>query len=356
MNSALITGPLECGQLEKMIAHPWFTGAYFLNFNDQKTLEKIKNEKKYLADILDVLSSDKIAVLAVHRIDLALQALEQIQTSNITLISTSIHRKSDLTRFFSEIIYCSTELYIDLNPRIPILEVLQNGFLSEPLEKYIESVIDDNILQASLIKYLVPFQIYLSIVSESVGVKLNYTSMALKLNVDYKTIQSYYNHLIDFNLAFYLPATNLKIRAVQTQSPRFYFFDPGFERALAKKSQLKISDYSVEFDFNFKNWCISEVYKMNQVLNLRLKLSYLETKDGFEIPLIVENLNNQTYFVIFTARKNITTQKMKKYLLLNNSQTQFICVSYENNFSENFVLHFEEFFLFIKSKGPLVPI
>lgn len=338
--STLFLGPPDCGQIEGLLSHPLFAGSTYLDLQDFKTFQKVRENKTFFLDIVSAVLQDQ-SVLSIHRLDLCPQILKKKDLLQIDFLATSFTQNKSILSPFNQIIFHSTPLVIEEKESLDLTSLLQYGLLSPSdeikketfLQNYVEQSIELNVTQTSLIRNLVPFQLFLELVPQYTGKKLNFTDLAHRLNIDYKTVQSYFSHFINLNLGFYLQATTEKIRSVQIQSPRFYFFDNGFERALGKQITRSLNTFSEDYLPCFKKWMISEIYKMNLVLNLQLKLSYLETKDGFEIPLIIEKRDRQKIYLNFSNGR-MQKKDYAPYLKLLDEKTQFYLIQPEKNLNE----------------------
>ena len=71
-------------------------------------------------------------------------------------------------------------------------------------------------------------------------------------------------------------------------TPKFYFFDLGVMRALERTLGSEVLESSYGYGRLFEHFFIWEVIKHNEYSRMRHKLSYLITKDGAEIDLIIE--------------------------------------------------------------------
>jgi predicted AAA+ superfamily ATPase len=101
-------------------------------------------------------------------------------------------------------------------------------------------------------------------------------------------VARYYQILEDTLLGNFLLPYDKSIRKQQGKSPKFYFFDLGVLRALSNSLQSPLTKGSYGYGVAFEHFFILEVIRLNSYLRKRFKLSYLITKDGAEIDLIIE--------------------------------------------------------------------
>jgi predicted AAA+ superfamily ATPase len=211
------------------------------------------------------------------------------------------------------------------------------------LKNYLRDFLDVEILSKSLVRNLVPFHLFLPLAAENSGSKVNFSSLAQDLDVDYKTVQYYYDLFKDHHLGFYLEAYKKPVRKAQSLTPKFYFFDPGFQRVLSNKIDLPLVENSLEYSVLFKSWCINEVYKKCSSLNL--SLSQLETKDGACLDLIVEKPDGSVFVAVFVTAGKILPKHLKHLNNLGISipQAKVFCVNTLPTQSDQ-IINYNDFF------------
>lgn len=309
--SLLIVGPPDTGKASVLRSLPLFQDALYMDLDDPLLVRELLNKPEFLKDILsEVQPGEWLTINRIDRIHKYLpQLIEAIETQKIFIAATTGSELTDQKHF--KLIQTTGLSYLKIKDATDILSALQYGLLPKSfnlhnnvdkiryLKDYVENYIKDELIEKSKLRNLVAFHLFLPLAVETVGTKLNYTRLSQQINVDYKTIQNFYDLLVDTHTGFYLKSCNLKLRKVQTSSSRFYFFDSGFMRALQNKLTDKLSEGSVEYRHYYKHWCIAEIQKMNALLNLGLKLSYMETKDKVDLDLVIETPNQNTYLIRF---------------------------------------------------------
>ncbi len=156
------------------------------------------------------------------------------------------------------------------------------------LQSYIRTYIREEIQIEQVVRNLDPFRGFLEVAAQMNGKILNYSKIEREIGVTVKTIQNYYQILIDSHLGFMVNGFHESWRKQLSQSPKFYFFDTGVCRALARKIQLGISESTFEYGDLFEQFIICECFRMNEYYNREYKFSYLRSKDGAEIDLIID--------------------------------------------------------------------
>jgi predicted AAA+ superfamily ATPase len=156
------------------------------------------------------------------------------------------------------------------------------------LQSYVRSYIREEIQIEQVVRRLDPFRGFLEVAAQMNGKILNYSKIEREVGASVKTIQNYYQILVDTHLGFVVNGFHESWRKQLSQAPKFYFFDPGLTRALARRTQLGLSPSSYEYGDLFEQFIICECFRMNEYSNREFRFSYLRSKDGAEIDLIID--------------------------------------------------------------------
>ncbi len=87
------------------------------------------------------------------------------------------------------------------------------------LRSYTQTYLKEEILVEQLVRNLDPFRLFLPLAAQMNTQILNYANIARDTGVDPKTVQNYYQILVETNLGFFLEPYNRSVRKVQRQSP-----------------------------------------------------------------------------------------------------------------------------------------
>lgn len=156
-----------------------------------------------------------------------------------------------------------------------------------------------------------PFRKFLPIVAQMNGKVLNYSKIACDIGVDANTVQSYYQILEETLIGFYLPSYHVSLRKQQRIAPKFYFFDLGIKKALERKLNIEIVPETTEYGFAFEHLIISKCVALNEYFNKDYDLSYLLTKDGLEIDLIIDRPGMPPIFIEIKSRSKIVDEDFR---------------------------------------------
>jgi predicted AAA+ superfamily ATPase len=177
-------------------------------------------------------------------------------------------------------------LQYGLLPKIFEFEVTQEK--QQFLQAYAHTYLKEEILTEQLVKNLDPFRRFLEVAGQMNGKILNIHKISQDVGVDDKTVTNYFSILEDTLLGFHLEAFHHFFRKRLSQKPKFFFFDLGVVHALTRTLSLIITPQTSYYGEIFEQFLIVEIFKLCQYFKPEYRLSYLLTKDGFEIDLIVE--------------------------------------------------------------------
>ncbi|MBT9583255.1 ATP-binding protein [bacterium] len=156
------------------------------------------------------------------------------------------------------------------------------------LQTYSLTYVKEEVWAEHLIRQLEPFRRFLEVAAQADGKIVNFSKIALDVGVDGKTVQSYFEILVETHLGFWLEAYHSSIRKQIRLAPKFLFFDIGVSRALSRTLTLPVQEGTSAFGERFEQWVLLECFRLNDYLCCDYRFSYLHTKNGVEIDLIVE--------------------------------------------------------------------
>ena len=200
-------------------------------------------------------------------------------------------------RAFSESLFPFT--FLELGNSFSLSEALHFGSLpecwnmtsQEAKTKYLRSYAL-NYLQLEIqaeqwVRNLQPFRKFLLVAGQCSGKILNFANIARDVGVSAPTIHSYFEILEDTHLGFFLPAYHTSVRKQQRLAPKFFLFDLGVKRALERSLDSRMSEGTSTYGEFFEHFIILEIHRLISYFKPDATLSYLLTKDGAEIDLIL---------------------------------------------------------------------
>jgi predicted AAA+ superfamily ATPase len=185
----------------------------------------------------------------------------------------------------------SLEHYLQFGGLPSIYHFENNADKNKYLAAYSHLYLKMEIQMEQLLRKLEPFRFFLEIAAQMNGKILNYTKISKEVGVDTKTIQNYYQILEETWLGFSLPAFHHSLRKSQRTAPKFYLIDPGIKRALENSLHMNPAKGTSFYGESFEHFVILEFYKLNHYCETQYRLSYLQTREGGEIDLILSRAN-----------------------------------------------------------------
>lgn len=167
----------------------------------------------------------------------------------------------------------------------------------ELLETYVAVYLREEIREEQHLRNLDPFIRFLEVAAQTSGQIVNYSAIGRDCSVDSRAVARYFQILEETLLGFLLPPFDRSVRKQQGKSPKFYLFDIGVMRTLERTVTIPINPGSYGYGRLFEHFVMWEIIKCNEYSRRRYKLSYLVTKDGAEIDLIVERPGKATVLI-----------------------------------------------------------
>ena len=156
------------------------------------------------------------------------------------------------------------------------------------LEAYTYTYLKEEVWAEHLVYKLEPFRKFLDVAAQSNGKLVNYANISRDCGVDDKTVKTHFSILEDTWVGFMLEPYQHSFRKRLSQTPKFYFFDLGVVRALARTHRIPLIAQTFGYGDYFEQFIIIEVYKLCQYFHPDYRLSFIRTKDDLEIDLVIE--------------------------------------------------------------------
>ena len=188
--------------------------------------------------------------------------------------------------------------------------------LENPLEKqkflnaYAHTYLKEEIWAEQFIKKLDPFRHFLEVAAQNNGKIINHSNIARDVNVTDMTVKEYYQILEDTLIGFHLPAFKHSFRKRLGTKSKFYFFDIGVTRALARLLTIPVQNGTSYYGDLFEHFIIIECMKLADYYNLDYRFSYLQTHSGVEIDLIVDRPGKPYLFIEIKSEQNVAREKL----------------------------------------------
>ncbi|MDR3623946.1 MAG: AAA family ATPase [Chlamydiales bacterium] len=207
------------------------------------------------------------------------------------------------------------------------------------LQAYAHTYLKEEIWEEHFIKDLEPFRRFLEIAAQMNGKIINYANIARDVGADDKTIKSYYTILEDTLLGLFLEGFEHSFRKRLVTKPKFYFFDTGVTRALARLLSVPLTPQTAAYGEAFEHFIILEIIKLRDAYHSEYRFSYLKTKDDNEIDLVVERPGKPILFIEIKSTTNVTKELISSFVHLTRDFGPCEAVCFSDDPLEKMIEH-----------------
>ena len=153
------------------------------------------------------------------------------------------------------------------------------------LSSYVGTYLREEVQAEALTRNLEAFSRFLVAASFSQASILSVSGVARELGLSRKTVEGYFELLVDLLLAVKLPVFTRRARRQVVAHPKFFFFDVGVYRTLRPRGPL---DTKEEIDgAAVETLVLEELRATNDNLDLGYELSYWHTRDHREVDFVL---------------------------------------------------------------------
>jgi predicted AAA+ superfamily ATPase len=215
-------------------------------------------------------------------------------------------------------------------PRIFALESVDDK--RDYLRTYTHVYLKEEITEEQVVRRLDPFRRFLFVAAQMSGQIVNFSKIARDVGASTPTVQTYFQILEDTLIGFLLEPFHESIRKRQRDNPKFYFFDTGVQRALNNTLTVELRPQTYAFGHAFEHFVINEINRLQSYAKKDYRFSYLRTKDGVEIDLIIERPGLKRALVEIKSTERVTEDDIRPLQQLGkdiaNSET--FCLSLDS--------------------------
>jgi predicted AAA+ superfamily ATPase len=194
-------------------------------------------------------------------------------------------RMSYLHPFVSRELGSDFDLLRALNRGLIPSIYLSDAFDSD-LADYAGTFLKEEIMNEGLSRNIPAFSRFLEVAALSNGTVINFTNLASDTQAKRTTVVDWYDVLKDTLIAHELPAWNKSIKRKAIQAGKYYLFDTGVARHLAKAPL--ITERSKAFGDAFEHFLFLELKAAQSYAYLQ-DLHYWRSTSGFEVDFLVNN-------------------------------------------------------------------
>lgn len=204
---------------------------------------------------------------------------------------------------------------------------------TEFLKAYAHTYLKQEIWAEHIVRKLDPFQKFLEITAQMNGRIINTHKIAGDVGVDDKTINQYFGILEDTMIGFLLHGFQHSARKRLSSKPKFYFFDTGVKRALARQLSIPIEPSTYDYGDSFEHFIILECQKLASYSRKDFQFSYFKTQSGVEIDLVVEQPGMSLLFIEIKSKTDVQERDVKELVSVRPDfpDAEFVCFSQDKH-------------------------
>ena len=197
------------------------------------------------------------------------------------------------------------------------------------LQSYAHTYLKEEIWEEHFVKDLEPFRRFLEVAAQMNGKIINYSKIATDVGVDDKTVKSYYAILEDTLIGFFLEGFEHSFRKRLSTKPKFYFFDVGVVKALARMLSIPFVPSIAFYGEVFEHFIITECIKLKDVYFSEYRFTYLKTKDDAKIDLVVERPGKTLLFIEIKSTTHVTKELISSFIHITKDfgECEAVCFS-----------------------------
>lgn len=309
----------------------------FINLLDPEVFETFLLQPQKLKEVLRLESNQNKTVVIdeVQKVPALLDVVhnEISENKRIFVLTGSSSRKLkqkgvNLLAGRASVYFMYTLSYFELANDFHLNQALERGLLPEAyfakslnevheyLKSYVYTYIEKEIQQEQWVRKLEPFRKFLQIAAQMNSKIINKSKIAKQIGVESTTVESYFEILEDTLLGFRLPGFDTSIRKQVRLADKFYFFDTGVVRAIEKTLSIPMVEHTSYYGHLFETFIVMEIRKIAERHRREWTFSYLCTKEGQEIDLIIQRPQNEFILIEIKSTLNTTDEELKSILSL----------------------------------------
>lgn len=231
---------------------------------------------------------------------------------------------------------------IELGEKFNLSEALNYGMLPKIQEfedfhqekekflmTYVHTYLQQEIIAEQVIRNLAPFRRFLEVSAQCNGKIINYRNIALDVGASEITVKQYFEILEDTLIGFFLEPFRHSFRKRLSLKPKFYYFDVGVARALARLLSVSVQPENSYYGEVFEHHVILECWKLASYFKPEYRFSYLQTKDGAEVDLVVDRPGEKYLFIEIKSTDNVKKEQISGFqrLVKDFGECESVCLS-----------------------------
>lgn len=231
--------------------------------------------------------------------------------------------------------------FLELGERFDLDQALRFGTLpslsrletekdkQQYLMSYAHTYLKEEITGEQLIRNLTPFRRFLEVAAQCNGKIINFSNIAKDVGTSEYNAREYFSILEDTLLGFFLEPFLNSFRKRLSHKPKFYLFDPGIGRTLTNMLTVPLNTGNSVYGEAFEHYVVLECLRLANYFKPEYRFSYLKTKDGVEVDLVVERPQKHYLFIEIKSSDNVQEEQLRNLsqLAQDFGKCEAICLS-----------------------------
>lgn len=235
-----------------------------------------------------------------HLFALSGSSARKLRRSGVNLLAGRVIEK----RFFPLVRHEIGDAF-DLNRALEVgtlpLVMTSPEFAEQILSAYVTTYLKEEIQQEALVEDIGSFHRFLAVTGQLNATIPNVSAIARDVGIARKTVERYFDTLVDTLIAYRLPAWQPRAKVRERARPKFYFFDCGVVRAL--QNRLGIPLLPEERGGLLETYLLHEIRTYLSLQKVPGLLSYWQSASGAEIDVILSKGDQHIGLEIKSASK-----------------------------------------------------
>lgn len=318
--SFFLFGARGTGKTTLLRSLPWFDRVLYINLLEAKTENRFARNPDALSEIVKALPENKthVAIDEVQKLPKLLDIVHDLIESgdvNVHFILTGSSARrlkrggANLLAGRAFVYHLFPLSYLELDELFDLQSALQYGTLPKLcsfdqeqekqmfLEAYTNTYLKEEVWAEKYVRDLDHFRYFLEVAAQANGKIINFSNFARDVGVTDSTIKDYFSILEDTLIGFYLQPFQHSFRKRLSKKPKFYYFDPGVARTLNGLIEVPLLKQTNGYGNAFEHFIITQCKLLASYKHRNYRFSYLATKDGAEIDLVVERPGKNVLFI-----------------------------------------------------------
>lgn len=209
---------------------------------------------------------------------------------------------------------------------------------SRSLYSYVSTYLKEEIASEQLVRNLNPFRRFLVCAAQMNGKIVNYSKIERDAGISPSQSSRHFEILVDTLIGDYLVPYDFSIRKRQSQKSKFYFFDTGVIRTIQNLTEEDVIPSTFEYENLFETFLINEFIKLRNFLEKKWNYSYLRTKDGVEVDLIIEKPRGKPILIEIKSTSKLNKDDFTSFSKISKDfpgSEKYVLSNTENQFEDD---------------------